>query len=382
VNAKQTVLLMTKEAQTENEIATVLEAEGAYSTNTTCANLDDIVAHLRQKHSPIALIDIDTKPDEILAQLESITSEFDKTRFIVLSGGMRNEWILGAMRAGARHYMVKESISAELCEVLHRLTPKESADQEPAGEVVTILSAGGGCGATTLAINMANSLRINTAQPCLLMDMDVSFGAVASCLGLKSQYGLADVLSQGERIDPQLILSTATDHREGLHILTSPATSDFGAASPLDFANTELAMEACRHAYPFTVVDAPRVPMDVAATLARQSLATFVVFQLNVKDLHAAQAIFLQLTERHVPWDTLIPVANRCQKRRMTISPKDAQQVLGSTMPIRQLSNDFASASQAMNYGQTLAKVAGRSKLCQDIDQLAKDVLQMQERRG
>jgi len=373
---------MTSEAQVADEIGKVLEAEGSYSANSTCVNLADVAVHLRQKHSPVAVIDIDTKPDEILTKLEPVTAEFDKTRFIVLSGELRNEWILGAMRAGARHYMLKESIPDELCDVLHRLKPAESADESSAGDVVTILSAAGGCGATTLAINLADSLRRNTAQPCLLIDMDVSFGAVATCLGLKSQYGLADVLSQGDLIDPQLILSTATDYIEGLHVLTSPASSHFGTASTLDFANTERALAACRRAYLFTVVDAPRVEMTVAATLARQSLATFVVFQLNVKDLHAAQAIFLELTERQVPWDSLIPVANRCQKRRMPISLKDAQQALGSTMPIRQISNDFASASQAMNYGQTLARVVGRSRLGQDIDQLAKDLLHSRERQG
>ena len=39
------------------------------------------------------------------------------------------------------------------------------------------------------------------------------------------------------------------------------------------------------------VVDAPRLPLDVAAHLAKTSTSNFLVLQLNVKDVRAARSM-------------------------------------------------------------------------------------------
>src|SRR6185312_6715325 len=96
---------------------------------------------------------------------------FPDTRFIVLSTAMGNELLLDAMKAGARHFLLKAAIVAELHDVLKRL----SSDSAPSstGAAVTILSAGGGCGATTVAVNLAAELQLRGeaghADPALVV---------------------------------------------------------------------------------------------------------------------------------------------------------------------------------------------------------------------
>src|SRR5262249_10425011 len=155
----------------------------------------------------------DQEPHSTLSAVEPLARRFSDTRFIVLSTAMQNDLLLEAMKIGARHFLLKDSIVADLHGVIKRLCP----DATPAacGQAITVLAAGGGCGATTIAVNLAAELHLKTlaesgeARPSLLMDLDAQYGAVAAYLGVEAEYGIFDLLGRSGSIDSQLIQSTA-----------------------------------------------------------------------------------------------------------------------------------------------------------------------------
>ncbi len=244
-----------------------------------------------------------------------------------------------------------------------------------------MLSAGGGCGATTLAIGIADVLARRAGEPAILIDMDTALGAVGSYLGLESPYGLADVLKHSGKIDVQLVLSTAVAHGDSLRVLLSPATANFAAPAALELRNLETVLNVCQQASPFTVIDAPRVQMELAATLARQSLLTLVILQQNVKDIRTARTILLGLADRGVPWTTMLPVVNRWRKRTPMVSFQDTQKALGVST-VLQVANDFKSALRSMNYGQPVAQAAGNSKLTKHLRELAAEVFAIRDKQA
>ena len=103
--------------------------------------------------------------------------------------------------------------------VLDRLTAPDIHAAGPSGEVMTVISASGGCGATTIAVNLADEIAQKQKQPTLIWDLDTAYGAVASYLGLTPRYGADHVLHYGGDIDAQLIKSTASVHNDRLHVL-------------------------------------------------------------------------------------------------------------------------------------------------------------------
>src|SRR5262249_52022825 len=155
---------------------------------------------------------------------------------------------------------------------------------EPAeGGAVTVLSAGGGCGATTVAVNLAAELQAldPDSRPALVADLDAHYGAVATYLGVDGEYGIFDLLTRAGAIDGQLISSTALAPSDRMHALLSTARKRLGEPITCDAQRLAQALDACKQAYHWTIVDAPRIAPAVAAELAQQSTATLLLLQLT-----------------------------------------------------------------------------------------------------
>jgi pilus assembly protein CpaE len=370
------ILLLTSEMDTQNAVASALESEDGSSQLSVYPDAASLIDHLERTEIPIVLVDIDPQPIRRLEELEPIANRFVQTRFIVLSSELDNGLVLKAMQVGARHVQIKETIASELAGALQRLIPNTSAQASQAGSALTVLSASGGCGSTTLAVNLANELQIETEEPVLLVDLDYCYGAVASYLELQGQYGIADVLAHNGGIDPQLISTTAVRHSEKLYALLSPATINFSKVKPLDTGKLDVALAACRRDYRFIVIDAPRVSMDVATTLAAASEVTLIVLQPMVKDLRVAKTMLSALVEHGMSADRIKPIVNRYSRRHQMITMEDAQEVLNG-IPLGRLCNDFSGAVRGINYGKPLARAAPRSPLRRELVQLAREVSEL-----
>ncbi len=370
MSPRQGLVLVTDDSETVNAVASAVEQNGELASEGVCSDLRQLVVVLQHTPAAAVLVDIDPGPKRMLTDLDPIITRFTNSRFIVLSSASSNDLMLEAMQAGARHFLVKQSIATHLADVLQRLAPNGSAKTGKRGAAITVLSASGGCGATTIAVNLANELQLAAAEPALLVDLDCSYGAVASYLGLEGQYGLADVLVSRSRIDRHLITSTAVPYSEQLQVLLSPVSIDPANPAQLVYPHLGDALHACKRAYRFTVVDAPRVAMDVAVSLADGSQVTLIVFQLAVKDIRAARSTVRILTERGIPAARIVPLVNRYRKRRSTVTLEEARAAMGG-VPLRCVHNDFRRASRAIDYGQPLAQAAPRSVLRRDLSRLA-----------
>jgi pilus assembly protein CpaE len=369
--SQMTVVLRTEEPNTKGAVAAMLDIDGEFSLQTV-GSFQDLLVILEREPVAVALVDIDPDPERSLEILEQAIARFPQTRFVAIAGEMRNELVLTAMKAGARYFLVKRNISPELVDVIHRLVSGDAKMSR--GVVVTVLSAGGGCGATTLAINLANELHLGGQSQALLVDMDTSYGGVAKYLGLQGQFGLADVLMHPQQIDRQLVRSATMGHADGLRVLLSPASTNFSAPLPLRTDRLEAVLEIFKQVSPYTVIDAPRASMDVAAMLAKASKLVLIVFQMNVKDLRTLQAMTSALVGRGVSRESIVPLANRCRSKRTYLNPQDIQQIAGG-LAVTEISNDYRAASKALNFGQLLAEKEPRSSLRRDIQRLAKRIL-------
>ena len=369
--SQMTVVLRTNEPNVKGAVTAVLGIDGEFTLQTV-STFQDLIVVLEREPVAVALVDIDPDPERTLEILEQAIVRFPQTRFVAMADEMRNELVLTAMKAGARYFLVKRNISPELVDVMHRLVSGDS--KTPRGLAVTVLSAGGGCGATTLAINLANELHLAGESQTLLVDMDTSYGGVGKYLGLQGQFGLADVLMHPQQIDRQLVRTATLGHSDGLRVLLSPAGTNFSSPLPLRTDRLEAAMGIFKQVWPYTVIDAPRVSMDVAATLGKISKLVLIVFQMNVKDLRILQAMTSALVARGVPREVIVPLANRCRSKRTFLNIEDVRQIAGD-LPITEVENDYRAASKALNFGHLLSEKAPRSSMRRGIQRLATRIL-------
>ncbi len=361
------VLLVTSDPTVARLVTTSMTGDARFGALTICRDLHDLVSRLERQPALAAVVDIDPQPKRVLAELEPLTGRFAETRFVLLSRQPDSDLLLEAMQIGARHLLSKSAVAAQLANVLGRLAFSGALHSGFQGRLYTVLSAAGGCGATTIAVNLASELHLSRpSQPALLVDLDTSTGGAGIALGARGDYGLADVLAHDGAADPQLVRSSVVACGNGVHLLLSPASVDFASAVPLPHEHLGRVMAACRMAYPSTVVDAPRVSMAAAAALGSVSQAVLIVLQLNVRDIRLTRQIQHALAEAGIPAERVHLLINRFQKRHCMIDLEEAQRALGR-MNVTVLANDFAAASRGLNLGQPLVQAAPTSPLRKDI---------------
>jgi len=373
IDANQ-ILLVTDERETVSAVASALSTNGEFSGRSVCRNLQQLTLRLELGRTAAVLVDIDRQPQRILADLETVIARFPDARFVVLSRERADGLMIEAMQIGARHFLVKQSISEDLAEVLHRLVPSGPTKRRTSGAMITVLSASGGCGATMVAANIAHEIQLLSGEQTLLVDLDCYYGGVATYLGLEGQYGLNDVLGHSAAIDSDLIQTTSVPFGKGMRVLLSPASTNFRTSGPLPSDRLTEAIEAISGAAACSVFDAPRLGSAVESILARASRVTLIVFQLCVKDIRVARVMRNAMVESGVDAGRIVMVANRFRKRHAMVNVEDAIAVFGDR--IERLQNDYKPACVALNFGQPLAEAAPRSALRRDIARLAAKIRQ------
>src|SRR4029079_3519715 len=95
-------------------------------------------------------------------------------------------------------------------------------DIRPLGRVITVFSAKGGCGKTTVATNLAAAIADNGRRSVCLLDLDLAFGDVAIALRPFPSRPSADAVRMADTLDAPAIEALLTPHSPGLTTLVAP----------------------------------------------------------------------------------------------------------------------------------------------------------------
>jgi pilus assembly protein CpaE len=168
-----------------------------------------------------------------------------------------------ALRAGVREVVDPEDLTAlgaacsRSIEISrrHAGTSGLSADATPEGRVVTVFSAKGGCGKTTVATNLAASLAAGGEARVCIVDLDLAFGDVAIVLQLVPARTMTDTSAMVGTMDEQGVRSLITPHSPGLDTLLAP--TEPGQAERIDVKVVAELVRVLRRMYDFVVIDTP-----------------------------------------------------------------------------------------------------------------------------
>jgi len=371
------VVLLSRESETVTAVRAAVEATSLGTLAGECKDLAALRTQLTTlvaaQRSAVAIVDVDSPSEQFLQELSKVTSAYPGIRFLAVASEFSEELVLQAMQAGARHFLRKSAVASELEIAMRRLLAYEMETPVTPGAVIAVFSCSGGCGATTISVNLANELRILTGKQVMIVDLDNYYGSVASHLNVRGDYGIAHVLGRGAGVDRHVIDTSVVPYAEGLDVLLSPAVA--AADKPEEFRceNITKAMEACKESHDYIVVDAPRLPDNAMADLAILSQVVLLVFQPTVKDVSFVKAAISFLTDVGVPREAIIPVANRVKKRGPLLKLHDSQRAIG-TNSLFGIRNNWRKAVKSLNHGKPLASVAKRSDVRRDLRKLASKV--------
>ena len=136
-----------------------------------------------------------------------------------------------AMRSGARDFLEKPLDHDELREAVYTVLSQEEQRQmarwadatvETArGTVVTVFSAKGGVGKTSICTNLAVALKQLSGQEVALVDADAQFGESAFSLDLDVDAGVADLVRNEADFSRAAIAGYLRRHDFGVDVLSA-----------------------------------------------------------------------------------------------------------------------------------------------------------------
>jgi pilus assembly protein CpaE len=130
-----------------------------------------------------------------------------------------------------------------------------AVDAAPEGRVVTVFSAKGGCGKTTIATNLGAALANGGQARVCLVDLDLAFGDIAIALQLVPARTMTDSAAMVGTMDEQGVQSLVTPHSPGLDTVLAP--TEPGQAERIDVKVVGELVRVLRRMYDFVVIDTP-----------------------------------------------------------------------------------------------------------------------------
>ncbi len=229
-----------------------------------------------------------------------------------------------ALRSGIRE-VIQERDLAGLATAVRRIKEISARQRLRVGEgegeeradrrarIVTVFSAKGGCGKTTLATNLAAALATSNRGSVVLVDLDLSFGDVGIALQLFPTHTLADAIPIGDDLDVPALMSLLTAHRSGLQVLVAPLEP-----SSAEKITTELVvnvLDLLAQEFDYVIVDTPpALDDDVLAAFDKSDLVA-VMATLDIPALKNLKLTLETLELISFPRERLAVVLNRADSK-------------------------------------------------------------------
>ncbi len=192
---------------------------------------------------------------------------FDQLPILVLTARSQDVDRQAALESGADDYLSKPVTSSTLSEKIDFLLSNRAdagRRRSYAGFVVSFFGLRGGAGRTTLAVNLAASLRQREFDVCLV-DLTPSSGQAAHHLRLQAGVSWADLKKGSEAVTWEEIQPLLQVHSSGVQLLAAPAAPQ----SPLSPAGEDVSawLELLQQHVDFVIVDLPALisPATLAA---------------------------------------------------------------------------------------------------------------------
>ena len=332
------------------QLGRVVFSHAGFPANPT----DAIIRELQESRAEVVIIDIPTQDARRAIQAIELIRATTAQIGIFASGEMTKPAnIVATMRAGAGEYIDHAAGTEALLEALTRFSSARTRTPGGAGKarIFTFLSAKGGAGCTTAAVNTALALQQSHGN-VVLVDF-APIGHAALHLNLQPQFGVLDALQNLHRLDVSLLDGLMTPTKEGLHLLAGPQQPYPSEPTPGELARL---FDLLVNHYRFVVVDASSRLDPTTRLLSDLSNAVLMVAQTDVVSLWSAGRIHTFLEEGSGR-DRLRIVLNR-YKKIPGFTEEDVQQVTNCKV-LWKIPNAFQAVSPAIDHGKPVVLQEG-----------------------
>ena len=283
-------------------------------------------------------------------------------QLVAISEQTDPERIRSAWRAGYREYVVLPDDAPLLRQAVHDAAygPEQS---EELGELVAVIGAKGGIGATLLATNL--SAEMSALHRVCLIDLNFSMGDAAAFLDLQPNTSIRDLLDNLHRMDARMLKGSMVIHPPSkLHLLAQPTELAYGEEIRSEDIVRILATTA--EAYQYVVADCGSSINPATVTTVAAADRVLVVCSPTVVSVKNTWRRLQLMQQQNVDKDAIRLVLNRWEKGA-EVSDQDIEANLKIPIAAR-IHRDDATCNEAVTYGRLLRDVKKQSPIVADLN--------------
>ncbi|MEK9164526.1 MAG: response regulator [Chloroflexota bacterium] len=326
---KISVLIVDDIAETRENIKKLLQFESDIEVVGTAKTGREALTLVKEKRPHVVLMDINMPDMDGITATELIVKDVPSTQIVILSVQNEPDYLRRAMMAGARDFVTKPPSGDELIRTIRRMyeisktrsvgMPSQAtpgvAGSGPGGElgkIISIYSAKGGVGCTTILTNLAAALN-SEATKTVLVDCNLQFGDVGVFLNLQAKHSVIELFERAEELDPEFVASVIVPHSSGVKALLAPTSPE--QADVVNAAEVKKALEYLRREYAYVLVDTPSGLNDIVLSILDASDRIILVVTPDIPAIKDARIFFDLVDALEFQPERVMLVLNRADKR-------------------------------------------------------------------
>lgn len=334
------------------------------------------IQQLSAGRSPIALM-VDISGVELpVSQIHHLAEVCEPGVTVVVIGDRNDVGLYrDLINAGISDYIVKPLTQTLAQTAIDNLLgvskpAARTALSQKQGQVVTVMGARGGVGASTVATNLAWHLANKENRRVALVDLDIYYGSCALMLDVGVGNGLREALENPQRVDELFLDRSMLRCGDKLHVLASEENLEIKLTLDPEALTPLLAL--LRKQFHYVVIDAPRVHREMMHAAAMQSNTAIIVLDQTAHSIRDTLRL-RQFTETaDLSAHRTVLVLNRVgESGKDGIDQKNLSETLGSGVQV-QIPFHPKSAIDAANAGTPVSSF--RSPIATAIATLADEL--------
>ncbi len=337
------VLIVDDYAETRENIRKLLQFEADIEVVGSARTGEEAIQLSSDTKPDVVLMDINMPDMDGIEATERLLSEVSYAQVVMLSVNSEPDYMRRAMLAGARDFIAKPPSGDELISTI-RLVSERAREQRqkmmvpveavipaggipgmpgtgqlrPEGKIVTLYSAKGGVGCSTLATNLAVGLNTEETK-VVLVDTNLQFGDAAVLMNLQVKNSIVDLAARPEEIDPEIVDEVLIRHESGLRLLAAPPRPEM--ADEIQADQVRRVIGYLRRQFAYVIVDTSSTMDDVTLAVLDATDLLVVVSTPEIPAIKDARLTFDLLSVLEFPKERIFFLINKTD-RKAGITPE------------------------------------------------------------
>lgn len=347
---------------------------------TEFREVDDLLQYYSKLgKSDDALLIMYVRTPQDLQQLQKLSTAMPSKMILALRDRSGEEIMFrNVLRAGAAFAVPVPLDPEELRTALDWICRECGINPKPS-TVIAVAGVTGGCGASTLALNLANEIGTQHQRHVLLVELSLRMGILATYLHKEPRYHIHDVLRDLDNLDIEFMRQVLVHVNEQLDLLPGPQ-------HVIESHNVRAADLFRLLHYARGLADV--IVLDVACTydeLYFETLAradeVVLVWEQMVPSVRSLQMVRDALSRSQADRTRQTLVVNRYDPRTKGFSKEELETLL-KVKGLKTVARDNAAVTASLNNGRPLRVEAPSSRTLADISTLSQELLRIPNQPG